>query len=236
MKKQDIKKIEELIEEIIVSLEEDWPDDKSEWLCARSPMSPFRQLIGMLRMEQVATRIICSEEPLVIEIEAEETTPIQLAPREPIIQKPSHPIVRSAVHKTGMQISDNSDSLFFKHSKTVMIVGSILTAFISGYFIANYSQMPSTEKAKITVNWTDIERGKTNTERLSNDVPVGHKKSARSFFNMGKSELNKSSLATAREYFRTAVSLDPSNQEFIEAFRLAESSNRKKPGTRTKGP
>ncbi|HAE40836.1 MAG TPA: hypothetical protein DCG57_19715 [Candidatus Riflebacteria bacterium] len=111
--------------------------------------------------------------------------------------------------------------------KPLLAGGGLLLLLLAGYLLLR-QQPAAAPPAKVVVNWSDIEKGKTSASDLKDKVNPQQKKSARSFYTLGKAELGKNNLRAAREYFRTAVSLDPSSEEYMEAYRQVEHSMRRK--------
>ncbi len=111
-------------------------------------------------------------------------------------------------------------------TKILLAAISLLLLLLIGYWLLKQGA-PIAPLAKIVVNWSDVEQGKTHADHFKNKVDPKKKKSAKSFYAMGKKERDNSNLKAAREYFRTAVSLDPSTQEYMDAFRQADHTLRK---------
>lgn len=111
-------------------------------------------------------------------------------------------------------------------TKILLAATSLLLLLLIGYWLFKQGT-PIAPLAKIVVNWSDVEQGKTHADHFKNKVDPKKKKSAKSFYAMGTKERDNNNLKAAREYFRTAVSLDPSTQEYMDAFRQADHTLRK---------
>ncbi|PKL45026.1 MAG: hypothetical protein CVV41_02760 [Candidatus Riflebacteria bacterium HGW-Riflebacteria-1] len=111
--------------------------------------------------------------------------------------------------------------------KSLLAGGGLLLVLLPGYLLLR-QQPAAAPPAKVVVNWSDVEKGKTSASDLKDKVNPQQKRSARSFYTLGKAELGKNNLRAAREYFRTAVSLDPSSEEYMDAYRQVDHSMRRK--------
>ncbi len=270
MNKIDLEKLEKITREIIETLEEEMPEDKSGLLCASNRNSPFRQLVGLLQMEMDSIRIMYSDLPLPAISEnnapAHElptATPPQQKPpaREPepvsrkILPRPASdrprepattseplakPVSTSAPVKATVQPTEAAvkirlqtpahDDTGSPTRKVLLAAGGLLMILLAVFMLLR-NETPPQPPAKIVVNWSDIEKGKAHADHLKEKVGSDSKNSAKSFYALGKKELSKNNLKAAREYFRTAVSLDPSVEEYMNAFRQVDYDLRKKSDT-----
>lgn len=288
MDKTDLKKLEDITREIIETLEEEMPEDKSGMLCAKNRNSPFRQLVGLLEMEMDSIRIMYSDLPLpAIAAEEKESrktpeeaeAPTQKAPtrnpepprpkftprpasdrpREPVTTSEPKPMTTPAKHlvteqpgtanaEIGPQPASASnkttDQNFAatakikpqssppaspnpRNYKFLLAAGVVILLLLAGLIMLR-KEPTQQQPAKVVVNWSDVEKGKTHASELKDKVTPQNKKQAKSFYTLGNKELGKKNLRAAREYFRTAVSLDPSSEEYMESYRQTDYMLRKK--------
>lgn len=290
MDKTDLKKLEDITREIIETLEEEMPEDKSGMLCAKNRNSPFRQLVGLLEMEMDSIRIMYSDLPLpAIAAEEKESrktpeeagTPIPKEPtrqpepprpkftprptsdrpREPVTTsepEPKHkpapsklpsieqPSTANAEVKPQPALASNktTDQNFAatakikpqssppaspnpRNTKFLLAAGVVILLLLAGLIMLR-KEPTQQQTAKVVVNWSDVEKGKTHASELKDKVTPQNKKQAKSFYTLGNKELGNKNLRAAREYFRTAVSLDPSSEEYMESYRQVDYIMRKK--------
>ncbi len=290
MRKIDLIKLDKITSEIIETLEEEMPEDKSGLLCAKNRNSPFRQLVGLLEMEMDSIRIMYSDLPLpgntAEEKESRKTpeeaeTPTQKEPtrnsepprpkfsprpasdrpREPVTtsepeQKPTptparhlateqpgtandetRPQPAPASNKTTDQnftttakikpLSSPPASPSPRNYKFLLAAGFVILVLLAGLILLR-KEPTQQQPAKVVVNWSDVEKGKSHSSDFKDKVTPQSKKQAKSFYTLGNKELGKKNLRAAREYFRTAVSLDPSSEEYMESYRQTDYMLRKK--------
>jgi len=293
MDKTDLKKLEDITREIIETLDEEMPEDKSGLLCVKNRNSPFRQLVGLLEMEMDSIRIMYSDLPLpAIAAEEKESrktpeeteTPIQKEPTRntepprpkfsprPASDKPREPVTTSeplekqksasarqqateqpgtandetrpqpaaASNKTTDQnfaatakikpLSSPPASPNPRNNKFLLAAGVVILLLLAGLIMLR-KEPTQQQPAKVVVNWSDVEKGKTHASELKDKVTPQSKKQAKSFYTLGNKELGNKNLRAAREYFRTAVSLDPSSEEYMDAYRQVDYMLRKKSAT-----
>jgi len=288
MDKTNLKKLEDITREIIETLEEEMPEDKSGMLCAKNRNSPFRQLVGLLEMEMDSIRIMYSDLPLpAIAAEEKESrktpeeaeAPIQKEPNRqpepprpkftprPASDRPREPATTSepqtkpkpapvklpatesqstattstqpapASNKTADQnfaatakIKPQSSppaSPNSRNTKLLLAAGVVILLLLAGLIMLR-KEPTQQQTAKVVVNWSDVEKGKSHASELKDKVTPQNKKQAKSFYTLGNKELGNKNLRAAREYFRTAVSLDPSSEEYMESYRQVDYIMRKK--------
>lgn len=296
MDKTDLKKLEDIIREIIETLEEEMPEDKSGMLCTKNRNSPFRQLVGLLEMEMDSIRIMYSDLPLpaisgekaaaqtqseVDEIQLQQKSsrnpepaipkitprPLNDKPREPVTApdnpaKPkSAPTTHQAVEQqvsaaakarpqaapSSEQATDQTATTTAKikpqpspsanpgshNTKYLLTAGVAVLLLLVGLILLRKEQ-PAQQSAKVVVNWSDIEKGKSHASVYKDKVTPQNKKQAKSFYTLGNKELGRKNLRAAREYFRTAISLDPSSEEYMDSYRQVDYMLRKKSTTTQK--
>lgn len=273
MDKTDLKKLEDITREIIETLEEEMPEDKSGMLCAKNRNSPFRQLVGLLEMEMDSIRIMYSDLPLPA-IAAEEKEPNRQPepprpkftprpasdrPREPAttsepqtkpkpapVKLPATESQSTATTSTQPATASNetTDRSFTptaknkpqssppaspnsRNTKLLLAAGVVILLLLAGLIMLR-KEPTQQQTAKVVVNWSDVEKGKTHASELKDKVTPQNKKQAKSFYTLGNKELGNKNLRAAREYFRTAVSLDPSSEEYMESYRQVDYIMRKK--------
>jgi len=276
MNKTDLEKLEKITGEIIETLEEEMPDDKSGRLCARNRNSPFRQLVGLLEMEMDSIRIMYSDLPLpdfakqaadidepvkIAELPKQvnpfhkpepvipqvTTRPINNKPREPVTttEKPVKPDsaqttspqpAPDSMPTTGQPVATtvkikpqpsppaNTGS---RNTRFLITANAIILLLLAGLIILR-KEPASQQPAKVVVNWSDVEKGKSHASVYKDKVTPQNKKQAKSFYTLGNKELGRKNLRAAREYFRTAISLDPSSEEFMDSYRQVDYMLRKK--------
>ncbi len=290
MNKICLKKLEDITREIIETLEEEMPEDKSGMLCARNRKSPFRQLVALLEMEMDSLRIMHSDLPLpAIAAEEKESgktpeeaekpinkeptsqfepprpkfspRPASDRPREPVTisepkPKPTPTPARHLATEQPGTANDESGPQSAPASKTttdqtfattakikpqsspaaspnprntrfLLSAGVVILVLLAGLIMLR-KEPTQQQPAKVVVNWSDVEKGKSHASEHKDKVTPQSKRQAKSFYTLGNKELGKKNLRAAREYFRTAVSLDPSSEEYMESYRQTDYMMRKK--------
>lgn len=106
----------------------------------------------------------------------------------------------------------------------VLALGSV---FLFGYRLGADSKPADEPGGSITLNWADIERGRLDQVRLREQVSPNQRRTARAFFVAGQQDLQKQNRQAAKENFRMALSLDPGNTEYENAFRQLQQESSK---------
>jgi len=140
------------------------------------------------------------------------------------------PVTTTARIKT--QISPPAETST-KNTRSLIVAGVIILLLFAGLIMLR-KEPPAQQPAKVVVNWSDVEKGKSHASEYKDKVTPQSKKQAKSFYTLGKKELGRQNLRAAREYFRTAVSLDPSSDEYMDSYRQVDYMLRKKSTTTQK--
>ncbi|PKL49368.1 MAG: hypothetical protein CVV42_06655 [Candidatus Riflebacteria bacterium HGW-Riflebacteria-2] len=271
MQKIDLVKLDKITSDIIETLEEEMPDDKSGLLCAQNRNSPFRQLVGLLEMEMDSIRIMYSDLPLPNYVKGVEDTdepekatelPKQVEPShqsEPGIQKitprpvsdraletvtpseqPAQPKSAPVQPQTTVETAVTANKIMLQPplpanhgshtAKFLLAAGVFILILLTGLILLR-KESTQQQPTKVVMNWSDVEKGKTHSSDFKDKVTPQSQKQARSFYTLGNKELGRKNLRAAREYFRTAVSLDPASAEYMDAFRQTDYMLRKKNAT-----
>lgn len=132
--------------------------------------------------------------------------PTQSAQKKPVSAK-----IRIIEHEAG---STNPEAGFFSSlslpSASVLAV-AIPLIFLAGFVAAEFWSSGSIPFVSVV-----------NEQKTANPKNPGQTKAAKAFFLLGKNELEKKNSRAARESFRMALSLEPDNLKYQEAFREIE--------------
>ncbi len=114
-------------------------------------------------------------------------------------------------------LSLSSASIFGIAIATVFLAGFLAAQYLFGDKNATFFQAGGNNSGKAAVTQKDSKQ----------------QRAAKAFFMMAKSELEKKNYQAARENFRMALSLEPDNKQYQEAFKQIEAlskNSKKRPG------